>query len=48
MKTLPQSSPPKRAPAHRQPVKLARKLLILGALPAVLMFAALMLFFTYV
>lgn len=34
--------------AHRQSAKLARKLLILGALPAVLMFAALMLFFTYV
>jgi len=36
------------SPAPHQAAKLARKLLILGALPAVLMFAALMLFFTYV
>lgn len=39
---------PRSFKAHRPPARLARKLLILGALPAVLMFAALMLFFTYV
>jgi signal transduction histidine kinase len=42
------TSRPRSSEAHRPPAKLARKLLILGALPAVLMFAALMLFFTYV
>jgi len=48
MKSLFQGSPAKGNTAHRQPAKLARKLLILGALPAVVMFTALMLFFTYV
>ena len=42
------TSRPQSFEAHGSPAKLARKLLILGALPAVLMFAALMLFFTYV
>jgi signal transduction histidine kinase len=42
------TSRPRSFKANRSPAKLAQKLLILGALPAVLMFAALMLFFTYV
>ncbi|MCL1489071.1 MAG: hypothetical protein MH186_15255, partial [Marinobacter sp.] len=42
------TSRPRSFKAHSPPARLARKLLILGALPAVLMFAALMLFFTYV